>query len=256
MLWCCTCTDPVLMPLVSMSRTVRRIVAMEAGALQRQAARQSAMVPAWYLRSKHGGVRHDLRCPGTAVHSLQHNIALHAGVCALLLFMLNHGQTFVITDHCYAWVQAVMNIGPGYWAVVLLNAEMTGFNGALSTVSTLVNEVSHVPCQSHFCCVRMLARVPCKNTEALCWLSARYEMHAHTPPCLQVSATLRLPATLFLVQWFSCSAAKCVFLPAQISTMSAELPDRLHAIWYPVTSIVSALLLGIAIYGGPAWARM
>jgi len=51
-------------------------------------------------------------------------------------------------------------------------------------------------------------------------------------------------------------AANSILVHAQISTMSAELPDRLHALWYPITSIGSALLLGIAIYGGPAWARM
>jgi hypothetical protein len=42
----------------------------------------------------------------------------------------------------------------------------------------------------------------------------------------------------------------------QISTMAGGLPDRLHAFWYPLISIASALLLGIAVYGAPAWARM
>ena len=48
-------------------------------------------------------------------------------------------------------LQAVINIGPGYWAVVLLDAVSTGFDGALSTVSTLVNEVRFLHCDVILC---------------------------------------------------------------------------------------------------------
>ena len=42
----------------------------------------------------------------------------------------------------------------------------------------------------------------------------------------------------------------------QMNTMAGGLPDRLHAVWYPLISVASAVLLGLAVYGGPAWARM
>ena len=40
---------------------------------------------------------------------------------------------------------AVLNVQRGYWGVVLLTGVQSGFCGALSTVSTLVNEVSARP---------------------------------------------------------------------------------------------------------------
>ena len=60
----------------------------------------------------------------------------------MVVFVIRATQLY---SHARDCLQAVVNVGPGYWAVVLLSAVMTGFDGALSTVSTLVNEVTPAP---------------------------------------------------------------------------------------------------------------
>jgi len=158
--------------------------------------------------------------------------------------------------HAQDCLQAVVNVGPGYWVVVLLSAVMTGFDGALSTVSTLVNEVTQLPIPDIQVIRHQLLQACSTSYQRILLAALQLAELLHTVLMSASLACNALHAIRFLGQSRFCAAANRVLLLAQISTMSAELPDRLHALWYPVASIVSALLLGIAIYGGPAWARM
>jgi hypothetical protein len=63
---------------------------------------------------------------------------LCSGVCILRHASQHSRPRIIKAPSC---LQAVINVGPGYWAVVILTGVSTGFDGALSTVSTFVNEV-------------------------------------------------------------------------------------------------------------------
>ena len=69
---------------------------------------------------------------------------------------------------CPSCLQAVINVGPGYWAVVILTGVSTGFDGALSTVSTFVNEVRMYYCR---CILLLISFNMCRCSGACPWVS-------------------------------------------------------------------------------------
>lgn len=133
----------------------------------------------------------------------------------------------------------------GYWAQIVVTAIQKGFCGALSTVSTLVNEVS-----------MKLDTTICKHLRSLGSKVQR--------TCCTTTAALTLPS-LVIQQIVPCrhlSAAEislhheiAVFC-AQIHAMFEVYPDHFHAYVYPFISIGAAWLIGLVVYGAAAWAHM
>lgn len=131
------------------------------------------------------------------------------------------------SSHCVAVAQVPVDVATlGYWPQIVVTAVQKGFCGALSTVSTLVNEVDSAAAAAllYASCLRHL------------WHTSVHR--------IQPGKSLAGCALTHLV------------VSIQMHGMLEVYPDRFHAYTYPLASFAAAWLTGLAVYGAAAWAHM